>query len=176
MPEAPVDNSGFRIRDFLPQDAQACLRLYVEGLIGGSLSPNDTALDVDDIHKAYMSDSGSHFWVAEAPGPQVVGMIGVQAQEEHACEIRRLRVALTHRGQGIGTRLVQTAVEFCHDRGYLKVALDTYIERDSAVALFDKLGFRLSRTWEVGGKQVLQFYLDLYHQPRPAAGGGDQAR
>jgi ribosomal protein S18 acetylase RimI-like enzyme len=92
----------------------------------------------------------------------VVGMIGVQHHEEGTGEIRRLRVRLDSQRRGIGSRLVETALRFCQDNGYLKVTLDTYMEREPAVNLFQKYRFRHSRSRTVGEKQLMYFYLDLY--------------
>lgn len=96
--EVPV-----KIRSFKPCDQQACKRLHVDGVIGGSVSESDTCVDLDDINGVYMKP-GNHFWVAEAPTGEVVGMIGVQHHELGSGEIRRLRVAENFRRRGIGMR------------------------------------------------------------------------
>jgi ribosomal protein S18 acetylase RimI-like enzyme len=150
-----------KIRSFQPNDQSACNRLYHEGLIGGALSENDTCADLDDIHTVYMRP-GNHFWVAEGSDGQVVGMIGVQHHEEGSGEIRRLRVALDLRRRGIGSALVEAAVRFCEERNYLKVTLDTFMEREPAVKLFEKFRFRHFRTRNVAGKDLMYFLLDLY--------------
>jgi ribosomal protein S18 acetylase RimI-like enzyme len=158
-PETP-----FRIRDFRPEDLPACRKLYVEGLIAGKLAENDTGSDIDDIEWAYTKPPGNHFWVAEtttAP-PEVVGMIGVQAHEAECGEIRRLRVRSDHRRKGIGSALVEAALRFCQEKGYLKIQLDTFVDREAAVRLFEKFRFRHSRTRKVGDKELMYFYLDLY--------------
>lgn len=152
----------YRVRSFQACDQVACRTLYVEGLLGGKLANNDTGSDVDDVASAYMNAAGSHFWVAEAPGGEVVGMIGVQFHEPGVGEIRRLRVATDHRRRGIGSALMETALRFCQERQCLKVTLDTYMEREPALKLFEKFRFRHSRTRNVGGKDLLYFYLDLY--------------
>ena len=64
--------------------------------------------------------------------------------------------------RGIGGKLVETALRFCQDNGYLKVTLDTFMEREPAVSLFQKYRFRHSRSRTVGGKELMYFYLDLY--------------
>ena len=89
-------------------------------------------------------------------------MIGVQRHEEGVAEIRRLRVRPDRRRRGIGAGLLERAIGFCHDRGYLKVNLDTFIEREPAVRLFEKFRFRHGKTRAVNGKQMIEFYLDLY--------------
>jgi len=150
------------VRSFKPADLPACRKLYIEGLIAGKIAENDTGLDIDDIESAYMNVAGCHFWVAELPGGEVAGMIGVQQHDKGVGEIRRLRVARSHRRKGIGAALVETAVKFCQENQYLKVTLDTFMEREPAIKLFEKFRFRHSRTRTVGDKDLMYFYLDLY--------------
>ena len=170
----PMDapDVDFTVRSFRPGDLPACRVLYREGLLGGKLAENDTGLDIDDIESAYMKP-GNHFWVAETSTGEVVGMIGVQHHEDNVGEIRRLRVRQDFRRRGIGSALVEVALKFCRDRGYLKIALDTFMDREPAVKLFEKFHFRHSRTRNVMGKDVMHFYLDLYQ--REGGGGHDHA-
>lgn len=167
----------YQIRTFRESDAPRVRELYTQGLLGGHLAGNDTGLDIDDIEQAYLSDPMSHFWVAETteaavgakdilgqdayPGC-VVGMIGVQHHDEGVGEIRRLRVCTRHRRRRIGSRLLETAIRFCRDVGCLKVQLDTYIEREAAMNLFDRFRFRHGRTRQLQGRDMLYFYIDLY--------------
>ena len=161
--DLPVD-----IRSFRTSDLPACRVLYKEGLLGGKLAENDTGLDIDDIEFAYMKTDGNHFWVAETiptgakEKPSIVGMIGVQHHDEGAAEIRRLRVSNDVRRRGVGSKLIETALHWCHDHNYLKVTLDTFMEREPAIKLFEKFHFKHSRTREVNGKELLYFYLDIY--------------
>ena len=153
---------NFIIRSFRPEDLDACRLLYREGLIGGQIAENDSGLDIDDIEMAYMNSPGNHFWVAENADGAIVGMIGVMKSEDGVGEIRRLRVAMDHRRQGIGSALLEIAIRFCQDHNYLKVALDTFMEREPAMKLFDKFRFRHGRTRNYAGRELLFFYLDLY--------------
>jgi len=154
--------TDFGIRSFQPGDLPACRQLYIEGLIGGKLAENDTALDLDDIESTYLNTPGNHFWVAQAAGGEVVGMIGVQHHDQDEGEIRRLRVRADHRRRGIGSALLEAALKFCQDHQYLKITLDTFMEREPAIKLFEKFRFRHSRTRSVAGRELLYFYLDLY--------------
>ena len=156
-----------KVRSFVPGDAEVCKRLYMEALVGGKIADNDTGVDMDDIPDAYMSTPGGHFWVAENDGGEVVGMIGVQHLESGEGEVRRLRVREDHRNRGIGGTLVETALRFCQEKHHLKVVLDTFMDREMALRLFEKFRFRHSRTRELGGKTVLYFYLDLYSSGHP---------
>ena len=172
-PDMSAGHPNVRIRSFRPGDQAACGRLYAEGLIGGTLSENDTGADLDDIQSVYMQRPGSHFWVAEAPGGEVVGMVGVQHYESGCGEIRRLRVAQAFRRRGIGTALVEAALRFCQERNYLKVTLDTFMEREPAIRLFEKFHFRPFRTRSLAGKELMYFLLDLYAGDQPHAHQGD---
>lgn len=161
--------------EFHPERLQICLAeqrdypaiavLFREGLIEGQLRSNDTGADIDNIHAGYFSDEGaSAFWVARYDD-EVVGMIGVQHTAESVGEIRRLRVRHDFRRRGIGAKLMEQAVGFCREHGYLKVILDVRIEREPAIKLFEKFGFAHSRSRDIEGRKMLDFYLDLYREP-----------
>jgi ribosomal protein S18 acetylase RimI-like enzyme len=168
QPAAPLPPIPVTIRSFESRDHAACRSLFVDGLIGGKIAENDTGLDIDDIQGAYMACPENHFWVAENQKEEVVGMIGVQQHERGVGEIRRLRVRQDHRRRGIGLALMEAAVRFCKERHHLKVTLDTYMDREPAIRLFEKLHFSHSRTRKVGEKELLYFYLDLYSSERPS--------
>lgn len=156
------------IRPFRKLDQAQCQTLFVEGLITGRIADNDTGFDISDIESAYMRGEGSHFWVAVNPQDQVVGMIGVLKDEHEVGEIRRLRVRVDHRRRGIGSALMETAIRFCRQQHYLKITLDTFMERQGAIKLFDKFHFAHSKTRKVGEKELLYFYLDLYSSEKRA--------
>ncbi len=155
-----MSDGPLNIRSFKPSDIAASQHLYRQGLIGGKIAENDTGLDIDDIESAYIKVPGNHFWVAEVDGA-VIGMVGVM-HSDGVADIRRLRVHEDHRRRGVGSALVETALSFCNDNNYLKVALDTFMEREPAIRLFEKFHFLVGTTRSYAGKELLYFYLDLY--------------
>jgi ribosomal protein S18 acetylase RimI-like enzyme len=162
LPDLPIT-----IRTYRPEDRDACRSLYVDGLTGGKIAANDTGLDIDDVPTAYLSGQDDHFWVAINPEGEVVGMIGVQRCDDGMGEIRRLRVRKDSRRRGVGSALMETAIKFCRERQFLKITLDTFMDRDPAIRLFEKFAFNHSRTRTVGEKELLYFYLDLYQSDVP---------
>jgi RimJ/RimL family protein N-acetyltransferase len=42
------------------------------------------------------------------------------------------------------------------------VTLDTFVDHEPAIKLFQKFHFHLSRTKRLGDRDLLYFYLDLY--------------
>ncbi len=153
------------IRTVEPCDQAAVSRLYHDGLLSGQISENDTGADIENIDEAYLRSERNDFWIAEYQG-QVVGMVGVAEDEPDVAEIRRLRVEPSLQQRGIGMRLMETAIGFCRHHGYLKVRLDTRLERGRATELFDRFAFQHHRTRDVPGKELLEFYLDLYREPK----------
>ncbi|HLL89397.1 MAG TPA: GNAT family N-acetyltransferase [Tepidisphaeraceae bacterium] len=164
LPDIPVT-----IRAYRGSDAAAVRALYTDGVIPGRVEAgNDTAADMDDVATAYAGADGNGFWVAENAAGQVVGMIGVQNCDADEAEVRRLRVRLDHQRRGIGSKLLETALAFCTERGYLKVKLDTHVGRVPAIKLFEKFRFRHDRTRSINGRELKYFYLDLYRRDERA--------
>jgi ribosomal protein S18 acetylase RimI-like enzyme len=159
---AASGESPIKVRSFKASDQSACAELYRQGLLGGKLAENDSGLDIDDIQSVYMQTEGNHFWVAQTLEGNVVGMIGVQHHDEDVGEIRRLRVHPDYRRRGIGSSLIEAALRWCEERNYLKITLDTFMDRDAALKLFQKFHFRHNRTRVVNGRELHYFYLDIY--------------
>ncbi|HAI14715.1 MAG TPA: hypothetical protein DCM28_23620 [Phycisphaerales bacterium] len=152
------------VRTYHTNDQPAVARLYTDGLLAGQIAANDTGADIDNIHEAYFSEDANHFWVAEVDG-QVRGMIGCfHEQDGHMGEIRRLRVEKDWQNTNIGARLLEHALEHCKVHKFLKVVLDTQFNAESVVGLFDRFGFQHTRSKSIHGKELLEFYLDLYRQ------------
>jgi len=163
-----IISEGMNIRSFEPKDQADVSRLYTEGLLKGQIAPNDTGADIENIQEAYFEDERHHLWVAVVE-EQVIGMIGVASDEKHTAEIRRLRVQKEFQHTNIAVKLLETAISHCHHHGYLKVRLDTCFERDTALDLFDKVGFQHTRTKSMHDKELLEFYLDIYRPPKHEA-------
>ncbi|MEM6550952.1 MAG: GNAT family N-acetyltransferase [Planctomycetota bacterium] len=168
QPEADA-SPPMQVRSFESRDQERVSFLYDHGLLAGQIAPNDTGADIDNIHAAYFDDERHHFWVAETDG-RVVGMIGVASDERDTAEVRRLRVEAELQHTPIASALVEAALAHCKHHGYLKVRLDTRFDSDTAVGMFDKIGFQHTRTRTTPGKEMLEFYLDLYREHEPEEG------
>lgn len=162
----PSELEGVFVRSYEDRDQCDVTRLYTKGLLEGQIAPNDTGADIENIREGYFQDEKQHFWIAESESG-VIGMIGVARDEDHSAEIRRLRVdPATPHQMDVARLMVETAVNHCKHHGFIKVLLDTRFEHETAKGLFDRLGFQHTRTRSVQGKEMLEFYLDLYRQPR----------
>lgn len=157
---------GVTIRTYELRDQGGVSAMYETGLLAGQIAANDTGADIENIIAAYFDSDRHRFWVAEDhQDGRIVGMIGVNADDHDTAEIRRLRVAPSHQSTELSTALLRTALNHCRHHGYLKIRLDTRFEKGAAVEAFDRIGFQHTRAKTVHGKEVLEFYLDLYRQP-----------
>ena len=162
-PGNPDSTTEITVRAATPADAEVALKLFQEDLKALSSTERLDDGDLRNLSQAYLEDADSGFWVAELQGV-VVGMIGVRAGTDHSAEICRLRVQLAHRRHGIGTRLLEQAVNHCRERGLLKISLDVLADRRPAIDLFEKTGFRLNRERKMDDRVQMTFYIDLYQE------------
>ncbi|XP_069008303.1 N-acetyltransferase 8-like 2 [Embiotoca jacksoni] len=103
--------------------------------------------DMQDITGNYLSRPDDFFWVAEAEvdgRAQMIGMVAVVAKQsgtEKYGELFRMIISPQYRQMGLGSRMTQTVVDFCKERGFSKIVLETSSIQMAAVALYTKLGF-----------------------------------
>lgn len=155
------DLKGLVIRCATNDDAGVLRELFERSRVEGEIRENDTGADLDHLMPGYFECKDSGFWVAQYDDG-IVGMIGVQRISVNSAEIRRLRVRDTFRRNGIGTKLMEHAISFCREKQFLKVVLDVRIEHDPAIKMFDTFGFLQGRERDLKGRQLRDFYLDLY--------------
>jgi GNAT superfamily N-acetyltransferase len=70
------------------------------------------------------------------------------------CEIRGLVVAKSHRGVGIGRKLVAAAESWAASRRCSRIRVRTNVTRDDAQAFYAKLGYSVSKTQRVFDKSL----------------------
>jgi GNAT superfamily N-acetyltransferase len=84
------------------------------------------------------------FWTALLGG-RVEGSITMDAihAESEGAHLRWFIISDALRGQGIGYRLMNAAIDFCRTEGYKRIYLWSFEGLDAARHLYDKVGFRL---------------------------------
>ncbi|XP_053556914.1 N-acetyltransferase 8-like [Bombina bombina] len=127
--------------------------------------------DMLDISKYYLQRDGYCFWVAECAG-QVVGTVAVvppaDPREKKHVELKRLSVALSHRGKGIAKALCRAVIDFARDRGCEAVVLQTSLAQSDAQRLYEKMGFRLMRIYLTNMfTKFIDFRILLYQYNLP---------
>jgi len=91
-------------------------------------------------------------WIAEQPTsnnfdpsptetPVWAGCIAVVPSDEMTGRLRFMLVAPAFRGCGLGRQLLETALEYCRERGYKTIALSTAGDCRAAHKLYTQYGF-----------------------------------
>lgn len=91
----------------------------------------------------------SIFHILEQDG-QPIGMGGVRRVRDDVCEMKRVYVRDTAKGQGLGRALVERLISDAQGFGYRTMYLDTAPTLTTAIGLYERLGFaRISAYPEV---------------------------
>ena len=88
----------------------------------------------------YAGERGALF-IARS-GHEAAGCIALRPFDADTGEVKRLYVRPAFRRTGIGKRLAIRALEAARRAGYRRLVLDTLDRMESAVRLYEKLGFR----------------------------------
>ncbi|TVO67844.1 carbonate dehydratase [Denitromonas ohlonensis] len=88
---------------------------------------------------AYSAPDGRLF-LAEVEG-KPAGCVGIRKFSDGVCEMKRLYVEPSMRGQGVGRDLALAAIRTAQELGYKRIMLDTLPAMRIAVKLYRELGF-----------------------------------
>jgi putative acetyltransferase len=111
------------------------------GAIGEGFGPSDP--EVKAMSQNYKDESSSRYLVATIKG-SIVGGSGIASfnGSNDVCELRKLFLLSESRGLGLGKKLTEDCLEYAKRKGYKKCYLDTLRSMKSAIALYEKLGFK----------------------------------
>ncbi|AQS40580.1 putative acetyltransferase [Shewanella psychrophila] len=109
------------------------------GAVGEGYGPSDA--EVENMSQHY-SNINSLYLVAKLNGT-VVGGCGVAPfnKSSDICELKKLFLLKESRGHGLGKSLTIKCLEYAKQQGYQQCYLDTLSNMDSAIRLYEKLGF-----------------------------------
>ncbi|GGA91391.1 GNAT family N-acetyltransferase [Puia dinghuensis] len=138
--------SPISIRAILPAD-NPVIAAIIRGTLTefGQNRPGTAYYDaaIDDMYSSFQTP-GSRYHVSLFNG-QIIGGGGVYPSNGLPTGIAELVKMYLHpsaRGMGAGKRLIEACVEFARQYGYKQLYLETMPEFGTAVAIYEKFGFR----------------------------------
>lgn len=151
------------IREAVAADVPAVVALVSEvlaefGLRFGVGSATDTELE--RLPDAYTAGRGA-FGVVEDGAGRIVGTCGVAPLGDGVLELRKMYLASSTRGRGVGRALMGRALAFAGASGARRVVLDTTEEMTGAIRLYESAGFRRDDAQLRGSRCSRGYVLDL---------------
>lgn len=114
-------------------------RDYREAL-GLDLAFQEFDRELAELPGSYVSPLGL-LLLARAPSGEPVGCVALHELAPGVCEMKRLYVRPSHRGQGLGRELLARVVDAARERGYRSMRLDTLPSMVQAAPLYASFGF-----------------------------------
>jgi putative acetyltransferase len=110
------------------------------GAVGEGFGPSDA--EVLAMSRFYHNEASSLYLVALADG-KLVGGCGVAPfnSSETICELKKLFLLPEARGLGLGKTLSIKCLDYAKTKGFTECYLDTLTNMQSAVHLYERLGF-----------------------------------
>lgn len=110
--------------------------------VAGTLSSQHLDEELQHIEKKY-GPPGGRMYLLLAEG-QPAGCVALTGNDAEYCELKRLYVRPVYRGHGYSRLLCQKVIQDARDIGYRYMRLDTFPFMQSAIHLYEKLGFKVT--------------------------------
>jgi len=132
----------FRLRPANNDDRDAVESLIFTVLTEYGLAPDPdgTDLDLHNIERFY-HNAGGAFDVLVTSTDEVIGTLGLLRVSTSVCELRKMYLAPSARGQGLGRRLLEHAISKASILGFSTIVLETASVLREAVSLYERYGF-----------------------------------
>lgn len=124
-----------------PRDLEAVRDLFQEyaDSLAVDLGFQDFGAEVDDLPGKYASPTGS--LLIAWRGNEAIGCVAMRRIDSNSCEMKRLYVRPSGRGESLGRQLAERICEQARSAGYRQICLDTLPSMATAQALYASLAF-----------------------------------
>ncbi len=116
--------------------------------------------ELDGRHKMYdkVEEYFEVFWCL-FDKEQIIGTVALKRLNDDCCELKALYLLEQYHKNGLGYRLLKTAIEKARQNGYKKMYLDTLSTSRNAIALYEKAGF--VRTQRYNANDTADVFMEL---------------
>ena len=133
-------HTDVKIELFRPEHTAAFEALNRAWLVGHDLLEPADEPDLKDPNGTII-ETGGQIYVAVENGA-VIGTCGIAPHGPGEFEVRKLAVAASAQGRGIGMQLVEACLDFARQRGARRISLISNSQLVSALRLYERAGFR----------------------------------
>ena len=125
-----------------PEDQEHVVAIFREYVASPSVS-----LDFQDYEAEFASLPGKYappegrLLLAWKDGA-VIGCAALRKVDESLCEMKRVYIRSTARGEGLGRRLIESILAEAREAGYTRICLDVLPEFVAAQGIYQSLGFQ----------------------------------
>ena len=147
------------------------LETYADKLEGADVIAHCARHHTPEVYRRWLAEENVKAWLAETePQRTPVGYIVVTPpdlpiENPQPDDLELKRIYLLHRfqGEGIGKRLMQTAIDYAREWGARRLLLGVYGKNDAALAFYTRCGFAKVgvRYFQVGDTVCDDFILGL---------------
>ena len=150
------------LRSAVPADRPAVEALVFSVLADYGLrgDPEGTDRDLADLEGIYLSAGGVFDVLVDESGI-ILGSVGLARLSASTCELRKMYLASSLRGQGEGRRLLLHALARAKQLGFRRVELETASVLCEAIALYVAHGFRPFTAAHLSPRCDCAYFLEL---------------
>lgn len=122
--------------------------------------PTLQEITIEEVTNGWFDLGNQNFILVAEIQDELVGQVQLERLEDdatqHVCEIGII-VDPDHRGKGVGSKLLEKAIQSAKHLGFEKICLSTFHTNSNAIALYKKFGFQ-----EVGRRKKQYKIADEY--------------
>ena len=135
-----MQNYTFRVAN--NQDISAIKELVFKVLLEFGLHPDQSSTDADlnDIEANYFNHGGMFYVIENADGA-IIGTGGIALSSSKVCELRKMYLAESERGAGLGKKMLHLLLAEAKTLGFQQVTLETASVLKNAIILYKAAGF-----------------------------------
>jgi GNAT superfamily N-acetyltransferase len=151
-----------RLRAGSPGDAKAVLRIFADALVEHGFDyPFENVRRTPDIVDFGSGADPRRDDIVAMSGGRMCGFL-ILVQKGPGCgDLAKVFVAKTHRGQGIGTMLIEECIRRARARGYRRLVLETHADWIGACRYYERHGWRAGPDLPIAISPRRTYTLDL---------------
>ncbi|MDH7448256.1 GNAT family N-acetyltransferase [Aquimarina sp. 2201CG14-23] len=138
--------STIKIRSVSSKDNKALAQVIRDVLIEMGVPKVGTAYEDEALDMMYETYDAPRkmYYVVEEDG-KIIGGAGIAQLEKEAseiCELQKMYFLPEARGRGLGSKMMNTCLDFAREQGFTKCYLETMPYMKDARKLYGKVGFK----------------------------------